>query len=88
MRGLQPIGETLDPAPSSAEMRSLFDKWSNELSDVIERMDDASWNRTAQFYYGSRMACDGYRSPYTTIRLCCAPPGHVADRIPDAIPIS
>ena len=48
----------LDPAPPLAEMRSLFEQWSNELSDVVERMDDASWNRTAQFYYGSRMVSE------------------------------
>jgi uncharacterized damage-inducible protein DinB len=31
---------------------------SNELTDVAERMDDASWNRTAQFYYKSRLVSE------------------------------
>lgn len=45
----------MDPAPSLAEMRSLFEQRSNELTDVVSRMDDASWNRTAQFFYGGRL---------------------------------
>jgi len=42
------------PPPSLAEMRSLFEQWSSELTDVASRMDDASWNRTAEFYYQGR----------------------------------
>ena len=47
-----------DPAPPVAEMRSLFEQWSNELTDVVSRMDDASWGRTAQFFYGGRMVSE------------------------------
>jgi uncharacterized damage-inducible protein DinB len=43
-----------DPAPSLGEMVSLFERYSNELTDVAARMDDESWNRTAQFYYQGR----------------------------------
>jgi uncharacterized damage-inducible protein DinB len=45
----------MSPAPPLAEMVSLFGQWSNELTDVVSRMDDASWERNAQFYYGGRM---------------------------------
>src|SRR5215212_1758715 len=44
-----------DPPPSLDEMRSLFERWSNELTDVVDRMDDTAWNRTAHFYYNGRV---------------------------------
>jgi uncharacterized damage-inducible protein DinB len=47
-----------DPAPSLREMLSLFEQWSNELTDIVSRMDDASWNRTAQFYYQGRVVSE------------------------------
>ena len=43
------------PAPSLDEMRTLFEQWSNELTDVVARMDDADWDRTAQFYYKGKV---------------------------------
>src|SRR6185503_11650471 len=47
-----------DDAPTFPEMLALFERWSNELTDVAERMDDASWNRTAQFYYKGRLVSE------------------------------
>jgi len=47
-----------DPAPSLGEMLSLFEQWSNELTDVVSRMDDATWNRTAQFYVQGRVVSE------------------------------
>jgi uncharacterized damage-inducible protein DinB len=47
-----------DPAPSFPEMLALFEQWSNELTDVAARMDDASWTRTAQFYYKGRLVSE------------------------------
>ncbi|MFL5249188.1 MAG: DinB family protein, partial [Myxococcales bacterium] len=44
-----------DAAPSYPEMLALFEQWSNELTDVAARMDDASWNRPVQFYYQGRL---------------------------------
>src|SRR3982751_213019 len=41
-----------DPPPPLPEMVQLFERLSNELSDTIEKMDDASWERVAQFYSG------------------------------------
>jgi uncharacterized damage-inducible protein DinB len=39
-------------------MLALFEQWSNELTDVAARMDDVSWNRTAQFYYQGRLVSE------------------------------
>jgi uncharacterized damage-inducible protein DinB len=47
-----------DPVPPLGEMLSLFERWSNELTDVVSRMDDATWNRTAQFYYQGRVVSE------------------------------
>lgn len=44
-----------DPAPPLREMVSLFERWSTELTDVVARMDDAAWTRSAQFYFQGRM---------------------------------
>lgn len=43
-----------DPIPSIAEARSTFERLSNELTDVVSRMDDEAWNRTVEFYYGGK----------------------------------
>ena len=47
-----------DAAPPFPEMVTLFEQWSNELTDVVSRMDDASWNRMAQFYYKGRVVSE------------------------------
>jgi len=39
-------------------MLALFEGWSNELTDVVSRMDDESWNRTAQFYYQGKVVSE------------------------------
>ena len=44
----------LDPAPSLPEMRSTFERLSNELTDVVSRMDDDSWARPAEFFYAGK----------------------------------
>ena len=41
---------TTEPPPPFAEMLGLFEQWSGELADYVEKMDEASWNRVAQFY--------------------------------------
>jgi uncharacterized damage-inducible protein DinB len=41
--------------PPFDEMVGLFEQWSNELTDRVEKMDEAEWNRTAQFYYNGKM---------------------------------
>jgi uncharacterized damage-inducible protein DinB len=47
-----------DPPPPLPEMVQLFERLSNELSDTIEKMDDASWERVAQFYNGGKMVAE------------------------------
>ena len=39
-----------EPPPPFAEMVRLFEQWLGELVDQVEKMDDTSWNRVAQFY--------------------------------------
>jgi len=46
------------PAPSLNEMLALFEQWSNELTEIISKMDEASWNRVAQFYYNGRVVSE------------------------------
>ncbi len=43
------------PAPSMDEMLEKFDAWSNELRELVSKMDDASWERPAQFYFEGKM---------------------------------
>jgi uncharacterized damage-inducible protein DinB len=46
------------PAPPMAKMLELFEQWSNELTDRVANMDEASWNRTAQFYYQGKVVSE------------------------------
>ena len=47
-----------EPRPPLSEMLALFEQWSNELTDAVARMDDASWNRVAQFHYGGKVVSE------------------------------
>jgi uncharacterized damage-inducible protein DinB len=44
-----------EPPPPFDEMLDRFERWSNELTDRVEKMDDSSWNRVAQFYYNGKL---------------------------------
>ena len=46
------------PPPPLHEMLRLFEQWSNELTDLVANMDEASWNRVAQFYYGGKVVSE------------------------------
>src|ERR1700758_2710234 len=46
------------PAPPLPEMLELFERWSNELTDHVARMDEASWNRVAQFYVNGKVVSE------------------------------
>jgi uncharacterized damage-inducible protein DinB len=46
------------PPPPLDEMVALFEQWSNELSDRVSKMDDASWNRLAQFSYKGKVVSE------------------------------
>jgi uncharacterized damage-inducible protein DinB len=39
-------------------MLGLFEQWSNELTDTVSKMDEASWNRLAQFYYNGKVVSE------------------------------
>jgi uncharacterized damage-inducible protein DinB len=47
-----------DPAPPLPEMLGLFEKWSQELMDMVAAMTEESWNRNAQFYYNGKMVSE------------------------------
>lgn len=44
--------------PPLKEMLELFERWSNQLTERVEDMDDASWNRVAQFYYNGKVVSE------------------------------
>jgi uncharacterized damage-inducible protein DinB len=46
------------PPPTLNEMLQLFEQWSNQLTDVVSKMDEASWNRVAQFYYKGKVVSE------------------------------
>lgn len=43
-----------DTAPTIAELRATFERWSNDLTDVVARMNDDAWSSTAEFYFGGK----------------------------------
>jgi uncharacterized damage-inducible protein DinB len=47
-----------EPPPPFNEMVSLFEQWSNQLTDVVATMDEDAWEKTAQFYYNGRMVSE------------------------------
>ena len=49
--------QSLPPQPLP-DMVRLFEQRSNELRDRVSKMDEASWNRTAQFYYSGKVVSE------------------------------
>jgi uncharacterized damage-inducible protein DinB len=47
-----------EPAPPLDKMISLFEAWYAEVTDRVEAMDDAAWERKAQFYSGGKMVSE------------------------------
>ena len=43
-----------DPPPPHDEMLGLFEQWLNDLTTEVEKMDDASWDRSAKFHAGGK----------------------------------
>jgi uncharacterized damage-inducible protein DinB len=43
-----------EPPPPVDEMLRLFEQWLIELTDNVEKMDDASWDSVAQFYVNGK----------------------------------
>src|SRR6185369_12748399 len=46
------------PPPPLNEMLDLFERWSNQLTDVVSMMDDMSWNGIARFYYNGQVVSE------------------------------
>jgi len=46
------------PAPPLSEMVRLYEEWSKELTERVAAMDDASWQKTAQFYYEGKLVLE------------------------------
>ena len=40
------------------EMLQLFEQWSNELTEHVAKMDEASWDRVAQFYVNGKVVSE------------------------------
>jgi len=41
--------------PTLRAMVELFEQWSNDLTDRVAALDDASWDNTAKFYYEGQL---------------------------------
>ena len=44
--------------PPLADMVRMFEQSYNELTDCVASMDDGSWHRVAQFYYGGKVVSE------------------------------
>jgi uncharacterized damage-inducible protein DinB len=43
------------PPPPMDEMLEKYEQWSNELIDQVSKVDEASWDRMALFYYEGKL---------------------------------
>lgn len=48
----------VEPPPPLQEMLALFEQRSQELTDIVAKMDESAWNRVAQFYYNGRVVSE------------------------------
>jgi len=46
------------PPPSMDEMLETFERTCNELTDRVAKMDEAAWERIAQFYYNGKVVSE------------------------------
>ena len=46
------------PPPPLPEMLEMFENSSKELRDLVSKMDDEAWDRTAQFYFNGKMVSE------------------------------
>ncbi|HEX2457844.1 MAG TPA: DinB family protein [Vicinamibacterales bacterium] len=47
-----------DAAPPLDEMVKIFEKSSTDLNDRVSKMDDATWDKKAQFFYQGKMVSE------------------------------
>ena len=46
------------PPPPIDEMLEMFERSSNELTELVSKMDEEAWDRTAKFYYGGKVVSE------------------------------
>ncbi len=46
------------PPPPIDAILEKFERWSNELTDRVSKMDEEAWNRTAQFYVNGKVVSE------------------------------
>jgi uncharacterized damage-inducible protein DinB len=46
------------PPPPLGEMLALFEQWSGELTERVAEMDEAAWERPAQFYVNGKVVAE------------------------------
>src|SRR6185295_4694384 len=46
------------PPPPLDEMLVMFERCSNELSERVTKLDEAAWDRSAQFYYNGKVVSE------------------------------
>jgi uncharacterized damage-inducible protein DinB len=46
------------PPPPLTEMLEKYEAWSKELRDLVSKMDEEAWERTAQFYFNGKMVSE------------------------------
>lgn len=60
------------PPPPLAEMIGLFEQRARELESSVARMDEAAWDRMAQFYFGGKMVSEQPVSTFLWMIHCDA----------------
>ena len=55
---------SLEPAPAFDEMLRLFELYSTALTDRVAAMDEASWNRISQFWFGGTVVSEQPVGPF------------------------
>lgn len=48
----------IEPAPALDKMIEVFEQWYAELIGIVESMDDAAWERKAQFFFSGKMVSE------------------------------
>ena len=46
------------PTPPFEEMLEKFDRWSNELIELVSKIDDQAWDKPAKFYYDGKVVSE------------------------------
>lgn len=47
-----------DPPPSMDKMMEMYERWYQQLIDVVSKMDDSEWNSKAKFYFKEKMVSE------------------------------